>query len=57
MTDVLPNGEMEFVHVVETVRMTNTVPNRGTTKYDSEVDKTPPLGFEQAARAVGVPLS
>ena len=57
VTDVLPGGEMEFVHVVETVRMTNTVPNRGTTKFNSETDKTPPVGFEQAARAVGVPLS
>ncbi len=57
VTDVLPSGEMQFVHVVESVRMTNTVPNRGTTKYDSEADKTPPVGFEQAARAVGVPLS
>ncbi len=57
VTDVLPNGEMQFVHVVETVRMTNTVPNRGTTHFDSEADKTPPLGFEQAARAVGIPLS
>ncbi|NOZ38614.1 MAG: hypothetical protein GXP24_00125 [Planctomycetes bacterium] len=57
VTDVLPSGEMQFVHLVETVRMTNTVPNRGTTRFDSEADKTPPLGFEQAARAVGVPLS
>ena len=57
VTDVLPNGEMEFVHVVETVKMTNTVPNRGTTKFNSETDKTPPTGFEQAARAIGVPLS
>lgn len=57
VTDVLPNGEMKFVHVVEAVRMSNTVPNRGTTKYNSETDKTPPTGFEQAARAVGVPLS
>ena len=57
VTDVLPNGEMEFVHVVETVKMSNTVPNRGTTKYNSATDKTPPVGFEQAARAVGVPLS
>ncbi|NOY43517.1 MAG: hypothetical protein GXP26_16985 [Planctomycetes bacterium] len=57
VTDVLPNGEMEFVHVVELVRMSNRVPNRATTKYDSERDKTPPPGFEQAARAVGVPLS
>ena len=57
VTDVLPSGEMQFVHVVETVRMTNTVPNKGTTKFDSEADKTPPVGFEQAARAVGIPLS
>lgn len=57
VTDVLPSGEMEFVHVVETVKMSNTVPNRGTTTYNSATDETPPLGFEQAARAVGVPLS
>lgn len=57
VTDVLPSGEMQFVHVVETVRMTNTVPNRGTIKYDSEADRTPPPSFSQAARAVGVPLS
>ena len=57
VTDVLPNGELEFVHVVENVKMSNTVPNRGTTTYNSETDKTPPTGFEQAARAVGVPLS
>lgn len=57
VTDVLPSGEMKFVHVVETVRMSNTVPNRGTTKFDSTDDGTPPTGFEQAARAVGVPLS
>jgi hypothetical protein len=57
VTDVLPNGDMEFVHVVESVRMSNTVPNRGTTTYDSETDATPPIGFEQAARAIGVPLS
>jgi len=57
VTDVLPNGEMEFVHVVESVRMSNRVPNRATNEYDSERDKTPPQGFEQAARAIGVPLS
>lgn len=57
VTDVLPDGVMEFVHVVEVARMTNRVPNRAVTKYDSETDKSPPAGFEQAARAVGVPLS
>lgn len=57
VTDVLPNGQIEFVHVVESVRMSNRVPNRAKTEYDSQRDKIPPPGFEQAARAVGVPLS
>ncbi|HCK42736.1 MAG: hypothetical protein CMJ72_12390 [Planctomycetaceae bacterium] len=57
VTDVLPNGEIEFVHVVEQVRMSNRVPNRALRKFDSELDKEPPPGFEQAAGAVGIPLS
>ena len=57
VTDVLPNGEMEFVHLVEEVRMSNRVPNRADRKFDSATDETPPLGFEQAAGAVGIPLS
>jgi hypothetical protein len=57
VTDVLPNGEMEFVHVVESVKMSNSVPNRGVKEFDSESGKAPPQGFEQAAQAVGVPLS
>lgn len=57
VTDVLPNGEMEFVHLVEEVRMSNRVPNRADRKFDSETDETPPPGFEQAAGAVGIPLS
>jgi hypothetical protein len=42
VTDVLPNGEIEFVHLVEHVRMVNRVPNRAVTEFDSERDKTPP---------------
>lgn len=57
VTDVLPNGEMEFVHLVEYVHMSNRVPNRAVVEFDSEKDEKPPAGFEQAARAVGVPLS
>jgi hypothetical protein len=57
VTDVLPDDVMEFIHVVEEVKMSNRVPNRAVTTYDSKTDKTPPPGFEQAARAVGVPLS
>ena len=55
--DVLPNGQMEFANVVERVRMVNQLPDRAPTEYDSRRDKTPPPGFEQAAKAVGVPLS
>ncbi len=57
VTDVLPNGDMEFVHLVEVVRMSNRVPNRALVEFDSERDTSPPAGFEQVARAVGVPLS
>jgi hypothetical protein len=37
--------------------MVNQLPDREPTEYDSRQDKTPPPGFEDAARAVGVPLS
>ena len=57
VTDVLPNGEIEFVHLVEQVKMSNRVPNRALRKFDSEKDKTPPPGFEEVAGSVGVPLS
>ncbi|RIK86179.1 MAG: hypothetical protein DCC67_03130 [Planctomycetota bacterium] len=57
VTDVLPSGEMEFMHVVEWVRMTNDSGNGAGRQYDSRKDAQPPRGFEQAARAVGVPLS
>jgi hypothetical protein len=57
ITDVLPNGDIEVVNVVERVRMMNQLPDHDPTEYDSSRDTTPPPGFEDAARAVGVPLS
>jgi hypothetical protein len=57
VTDVLPKGEIEFMNVVERVHMVNELPDSKTAEYDSERDKTPPPGFEDAARSVGVPLS
>jgi hypothetical protein len=57
VTDVLPSGEIEFMNVVERVSMVNQLPDRDPLEYDSERDKTPPPGFEDAAKAVGVPLS
>lgn len=57
VTDVLPSGEMEFVHLVESVRMTNRTPGQPGHTYDSAKDKVPPRGFEQAAANVGMPLT
>ncbi|MEX2168744.1 MAG: hypothetical protein WD851_05515 [Pirellulales bacterium] len=55
--DVMPSGEIEFMNIVERLRMTNQLPDRAEMIYDSEKDSTPPPGFEDAAKAVGVPLS
>jgi len=57
VVDVLPNGEIEFHNVVERVKMTNRLPDRAEMVFDSDADKTPPPGFEDAAKAIGVPLS
>jgi hypothetical protein len=57
IVDVLPDGEIELIHVVESVRMKNQLPGRAALVFDSQSDATPPPGFEDAAAAVGVPLS
>jgi len=57
VSDVLPEGEIEFMNVVERVHMVSQIPDRSPVEYDSERDKTPPVGFEDAAKAIGVPLS
>jgi hypothetical protein len=57
ISDVLPSGEIEFVTMVDRVHMVNQLPEREPTEFDSQRDKTPPPGYEEAARAVGVPLS
>lgn len=57
VTDVLPSGEIEFMSVVERVYMLNHLPDRAPSEYDSVKDKTPPAGYEDTARAIGVPLS
>jgi hypothetical protein len=57
VTGVSPEGEIEFVHSVERVRMTNELPNRAPLVYDSQQDDPPPREFAIAAAAVGVPLS
>ncbi|MEN0111625.1 MAG: hypothetical protein AAF805_12970 [Planctomycetota bacterium] len=55
--DVMPGGEIELINLVERVRMANKLSDRAEVVFDSDSDDTPPPGFEDAARAVGVPLS
>ncbi len=55
--DVLPSGEIEVQNVVERVKMTNSLQDHAKMTFDSTKDKTPPPGFEDAAKAIGVPLS
>jgi hypothetical protein len=57
VTDVLPEGNIEFMNVVERVHMINQLPERSATEYDSVKDKIAPPGYEDAAKAIGVPLS
>jgi hypothetical protein len=57
VTDVLPNHQIEFMNVIEQVHMVNQLPDRAPTEYDSAKDKTPPPGYEDTAKAIGVPLS
>lgn len=57
VTDVLPEGDIEFVNLVERVHMTNQLPDHKATEYDSARDKIAPPGFEDTAKRVGVPLS
>ncbi|MFZ1935470.1 MAG: hypothetical protein WCB27_26615 [Thermoguttaceae bacterium] len=55
--DVQPDGAATFEHRVEWVDMQHKLTGRDEVHYDSRTDKQPPVGFEDAAKSVGVPLS
>lgn len=55
--DRFPNGDIQFSHVVESIKLHNEMPDKAPMDYDSTKDKMPPHGFEQAAAAVGVTLT
>jgi hypothetical protein len=56
VVDVLPDGNIEFLNVLERVHMVNQLPDHEPTEFDSARDKTPPPGFEDVAKSIGVPL-
>lgn len=57
VVDVMPDGEIEFLNLVERVRMENKLPDRAKMVFDSTTNDSPPPGFEDASKAVGIPLS
>jgi len=55
--DIDSDGRIHFVHSVEHVKMRNEVTGREDAHYDSRIDASPPSGFEDVAKRVGVPLT
>lgn len=52
-----PNGQATFVHSVESVDMRQKLTGRQEVRYNSRTDAEPPVGFQDVAKSVAVPLS
>jgi hypothetical protein len=57
VTDVQPDGTATFEHRVEWIDMRQKLTGRDEIRYDSRTGVKPPVGFEDVAKSVGVPLS
>jgi len=57
VAEVKPDGAATFEHLVERVDMRQKLTGRDEVRYNSRTDAKPPVGFEDVARSVGVPLS
>ena len=57
VNDVTPDGTVTFVHSVESIEMWQKTQGRQEVRYNSQTDKEVPAGYEDAASAVGVPLT
>jgi len=51
------DGTVTFVHFVESIDMWQRTQGRQEVRYNSATDKEVPPGYEDAAKAVGVPLT
>jgi hypothetical protein len=54
---VKPDGSIVFDHLVQSVDMRHRLSGRDEVHYNSDTDLVAPHGFEDVARAVGVPLA
>jgi hypothetical protein len=50
-------GVAKFTHLVDNIEMWQKASGRQEISYNSQTDETPPPGYEEVARSVGVPLS
>jgi len=50
-------GNATFTHSVSSVDMIQKLTGRQEVRYNSETDKKPPVGFEQVAADIGIPLT
>ena len=57
VTDVTPDGDATLIHSVESVKMSNRLPERADVNYDSQTDADPPAAFADVAAAIGAPLT
>ena len=55
--DVSDAGQTRFVHSVESIDMWQKRQGRQDIAYNSQTDEQPPAEYEEAAKAVGVPLT
>jgi hypothetical protein len=57
VSEVKPNGAATFEHSVVRVDMRQKLTGRDEVRYNSQTDPKAPVGFEDVAKSVGVPLS
>lgn len=57
INDVTPEGTVTFVHSVESIDMWQRAQGRTEIRYNSRTDREIPPGYEDVAKAVGVPLT
>jgi hypothetical protein len=57
VTKVNDDGTTTFENIVESVDMSQKLTGRAELRYNSRKDEKPPLGFENVAASLGIPLS
>ena len=57
VNEVAANGDMTFIHHVDSVEMSKQIGDGEELRYNSATDKEPPTIFEKVAETIGKPLA